>query len=183
MPISFFISSIAAGTAVVILVEMWIASGWKRTLRPAQLAAMGEIMCWSLFAYLAFRLGDMAVRGQFAGAFSGRLGLLFATEILLGGVVPLAMMASRSMRLNPRTLGIAAFLTAAGVALNRTNVVLLAMTLRGPMPWVQPESYVPSFVEWGISIGLIAATVFLFGLAARLVPVLPSEERVQPAHS
>src|SRR6185369_8443094 len=40
MPISFFLSSIAAGTAVVILVEMAIGKGWKRPLRPAQLAAV-----------------------------------------------------------------------------------------------------------------------------------------------
>jgi formate dehydrogenase iron-sulfur subunit len=45
------------------------------------------------------------------------------------------------------------------------------------MPWVAPESYMPSIVEWGISIGLIAATIFLFGLGARMMPVLtrPSE--------
>jgi formate dehydrogenase iron-sulfur subunit len=30
-------------------------------------------------------------------------------------------------------------------------------------------------VEWGISIGLIAATIFLFGLGARLMPVLPKD--------
>ena len=51
------------------------------------------------------------------------------------------------------------------------------LTLRGRMPWVAPEFYSPSMVEWGISIGLIAATIFLFGLAARLMPVLPAEER------
>jgi formate dehydrogenase iron-sulfur subunit len=31
-------------------------------------------------------------------------------------------------------------------------------------------------VEWGISVGLIAATIFLFGLAVRRLPVLPKEE-------
>jgi formate dehydrogenase iron-sulfur subunit len=30
--------------------------------------------------------------------------------------------------------------------------------------------------EWGLSVGLIAATIFLFGLAARIMPVLPKEE-------
>jgi len=44
------------------------------------------------------------------------------------------------------------------------------------MPWVRPEPYTPSLVEWGISVGLIAATIFLFGLAARLVPILPAED-------
>jgi formate dehydrogenase iron-sulfur subunit len=50
------------------------------------------------------------------------------------------------------------------------------MTFRGRMPWGAPESYVPSIVEWGVSIGLIAATVFLFGLAARHMPVLSRAE-------
>ena len=76
-------------------------------------------------------------------------------------------------------LFVASLLTVAGVAFNRMNVVIFAMTLRGRMPWGAPESYVPSIVEWGVSIGLIAATIFLFGLGARLMPVLPKE---QPSH-
>ncbi len=175
MPVSFFLSSIAAGTAVVILVEMWIAKGWRRTLRMEQLASMGQITFWSLLAYLVFRLGDMAVRQQFDGAFSGRTGALFAIEILLGGIVPLALLARQSARRQPSMLGLAAFLVAAGVAFNRTNVVLLGMHLKGPMPGIGAEVYMPSLVEWGISVGLIAATIFLFGLAARLVPLLPAE--------
>jgi formate dehydrogenase iron-sulfur subunit len=66
------------------------------------------------------------------------------------------------------------------VAYNRMNVVLFAMTFRGRMPWDAPESYIPSIVEWGISIGLIAATIFLFGLFARLMPVL---SKAQPSEA
>ena len=63
-----------------------------------------------------------------------------------------------------------------GVVFNRVNVVLLAMNLKGPMPQIAPETYSPSIFEWGISVGLIAATIFLFGLGARLMPVLPREQ-------
>jgi formate dehydrogenase iron-sulfur subunit len=181
MPVSFFLSSIAAGTAVVILVEMAIARGWRRQLRMPQLAALGQITFWSLLIYLGFRLGDMAVRGQFAGAFSGRLGVLFLTEIIVGGIVPLALLGRASTRGDRRTLLVAALLTAAGITFNRVNVVILAMTLKGPMPQFGPEPYFPSLVEWGISIGLIAATIFLFGVAARLVPLLPTQEDRQKA--
>jgi len=66
-----------------------------------------------------------------------------------------------------------------GVAYNRMNVVLFAMTFRGRMPWEAPESYFPSLVEWGVSIGLIAATIFLFGLAARLTPVLSKPQAIE----
>jgi len=63
-----------------------------------------------------------------------------------------------------------------GVVFNRVNVVILAMSLKGPMPQIAPETYSPSIFEWGISVGLIAATIFLFGLVARLMPLLPREQ-------
>ena len=176
MPVSFFLSSIAAGTALVILVDMWIAKGWRRPLEITRLASVGQIAFWALLVYLVFRLGDMAIRHQFSGAFAGRLGMAFAAEILLGGVLPLILLARRSLRQRADVLFVAALLTVLGVAYNRMNVVLFAMTFRGRMPWGAPESYAPSIVEWGVSIGLIAATIFLFGLAARLMPVLSRPE-------
>ncbi|HEY7113420.1 MAG TPA: 4Fe-4S dicluster domain-containing protein [Thermoanaerobaculia bacterium] len=176
MPVSFFLSSIVAGTALVILVENWIAKGWHRPLPVRSLSSVGQITFWSLAVYLGFRLGDMALRGQLLSAFSGRLGLAFAAEILLGGVVPLLLLSRKTLRDQPRTLFLAALLAVLGVVYNRMNVVLLAMTFRGRMPWGAPHSYMPSIFEWGISIGLIAATVFLFGLGARLLPVLARPE-------
>ena len=41
LPVSFFLSSIAAGTSLVILCEMWMAKAWGRRLQIPQLAAMG----------------------------------------------------------------------------------------------------------------------------------------------
>ena len=79
-------------------------------------------------------------------------------------------------RTQQSTLALGAFLTTAGIVFNRINVVLFAMHLKGSMPQISPESYRPMVIEWGISIGLIAATIFLFGLGARLMPVLPKEE-------
>src|SRR6516164_7082433 len=176
MPISFFLSSVAAGTALIILIEMWIAKGWNRPLRMGQLSAMGKITFWSLLVYMVFRVGDMALRGQFGSAFLGGLGALFAVELLLGGILPLALLAQSRLRAKPSVLFVGALLATFGVVFNRVNVVLLAMDLKGPMPQIAPASYFPSIFEWGISVGLIAATIFLFGLGARLMPVLPKEE-------
>ena len=176
MPISFFLSSIAAGTSLIILIEMWIAKAWHRRLRTEQLSAMGKITFYSLLAYQIFRISDLAVRGQPASAFSGEFGALFAIEVFLGGLVPLALLARASQRIHTKILFAGAFLIVAGVILNRVNVVLFAMSLKGPMPQTSPSHYSPTVFEWGVSVGLIAATIFLFGLAARLVPVLPKEE-------
>jgi formate dehydrogenase iron-sulfur subunit len=176
MPISFFLSSIAAGTALIILVEMWIAKGWSRQVRITELCAMGRITFGSLLVYLVFRLGDMTIRGELASAFSGRLGALFAIEIILGGIIPLFLLPLASKRSDSKILFYGALLIVLGIILNRVDVVILAMTLRGPMPQFAPETYSPSLVEWGISIGLIAATIFLFGLGARLFPLLPKAQ-------
>ena len=175
MPVSFFLSSIVAGTALVILIEMWIAKGWRRRLEITRLASVGQITFWALLVYLGFRLGDMAIRDQFSGAFSGRLGAAFAAEIFLGGVLPLVLLASKALRQRADVLFVASLLAVLGVTFNRMNVVLFAMNFKGRMPWVAPEFYSPSLVEWSISIGLIAATIFLFGLGARLMPVLPKD--------
>ena len=176
LPVSFFLSSVVAGTALVILIDMWIAKGWRRRLEMTRLSSVGQITFWSLFAYLAFRLGDMAVRGQLAGSFGGRMGLAFAAEILLGGVLPLILLSARSLRDRRGVLFLGALLAVLGVVYNRMNVVLFAMTFQGRMPWQAPEPYAPSIYEWGISVGLIAATVFLFGVGARIFPVLSKPE-------
>ncbi len=183
MPVSFFLSSIAAGTALVILIEMCIAKAWARRLRMEQLSSMGAITFWSLLIYLVFRLGDMVLRGKLATAFSGGLGMLFAIEIVLGGMVPLVLLARSSQRANRTVLLVASLLTTMGIVLNRTNAVLFAMDLKGPMPQIAPSTYSPSIFEWGISVGLIAATIFLFGLGARLMPVLPKDETLQESLS
>jgi len=179
MFISFFLSSIAAGTSVVVLVEMWIAKAWGRRLQITQVAAMGKISFWSLMCYWAFRLVDMAVRSQLSNAFSGRLGVYFAVELFIGGILPLALLARDSMRTHPAVLFLGTFLAAAGVVFNRVNVVLLAMDLKGPMPQVAGSPYTPSVFEWGVSVGLIAASIFLFGLGVRFLPILPKQETAQ----
>jgi formate dehydrogenase iron-sulfur subunit len=179
MPVCFFLSSIVAGTALVILIDMWIAKGWRRPAEIMRLASVGQIAFWALVVYLVFRLGDMTVRHQLSQAFAGRLGAAFAAELLLGGVLPLVLLARRSLRQRADVLFVAALLALLGVTYNRMNVVLFAMTFRGRMPWRAPEGYTPSIVEWGISIGLIAATIFLFGLGARLMPLLPRQRAGQ----
>jgi formate dehydrogenase iron-sulfur subunit len=129
--------------------------------------------------YLAVRLGDMIIRGQFGAAFTGNLSVFFAVEIIFGGILPLLLLARNSLRTNPKWLFLGALLTTLGIVFNRVNVVLLGMHLKGPMPQVAPQSYFPSVFEWGISVGLIAAAIFLFGLGVRLLPVLPKQHPVQ----
>ncbi len=171
MPVSFFLSSIVAGTALVILIDMWIAKGWRRPLEMTPLASVGQITFWSLLVYLVFRLGDMAIRGQLAGAFRGPLGMAFAVEILLGGVLPLILLSRKSLRERPDVL----FWRVAPRRPRRGLQPHERRPLRDDVPGPHAlgrtgNRTAPSIFEWGISVGLIAATIFLFGLGARLCP-------------
>ena len=49
------------------------------------------------------------------------------------------------------------------------------------MPWTAPSTYTPAWPEWGLSIGLIAATVFLFGVGVRRLPLLPKPDTGEAA--
>ncbi|HYV67951.1 MAG TPA: 4Fe-4S dicluster domain-containing protein, partial [Myxococcales bacterium] len=104
MPVWFFLSSIAAGIALVILVELWIAKAWGRSLRIPQLASLAKIGFWSLLVFEVVRVGDLAVRGQLGAALAGPRAALFGTEILLGGAVPLVILGLAKLRENPKAL-------------------------------------------------------------------------------
>ena len=146
-----------------------------------QLASLGTLAFWALLVFVMLRTTDLALRGQFGPAFAGPKAGLLAAELVLGGLLPLALLGAGKLRQNPKALFWGALLACGGVVLNRTNVVLFALDLRGPIPQFGPEHYSPSAYEWGLSVGLIAATIFLFGWAVRNLPVLPKEDRASQA--
>jgi formate dehydrogenase iron-sulfur subunit len=174
LPICYFLSSIAAGIALVVLVEMAIAKGYKRHLRMDELAALGKLDFWALLIYLAVRIGDVTIRGEL-GQIGGAHGISFLVEVGLMGVLPLVLLSAGKLRENPKVLGWASALVVTGVIWNRWNAVVYGMNLKGAMPQLGPLHYRPSVIEWGISVGMIAATIFLFKLGVAYLPILPKE--------
>ena len=180
MPVSFFLSSIAAGTALVILIDMWISKGWRRPLEMTRLASVGQIAFWALLVYLGIpprRHGDSqsALRSLLRQARHGLRGRDPArrrASARPAGAQVASPASRRALRRGPprgRRRGVQPH--------ERRH---LRDELQGPDALgAQRRATSPSIVEWGVSIGLIAATIFLFGLAARLMPVL---SRPEPSH-
>ncbi|MHC4548599.1 MAG: NrfD/PsrC family molybdoenzyme membrane anchor subunit [Planctomycetota bacterium] len=175
LPVHFFFSAVAAGLAAMVLVELAIAKAFARPVHREVTAGLGRMVCGALWAYLAVRLADLVWRGQLTATFAGGRGALFWAEIVLGGFLPALLLARGRRALMPGAL-----LAVGGVVLNRLNVVLLGMDLAGPAPGLAPRGYVPSTLEIVISVGVIAATVFLFALGAKLLPVLGRHETPAP---
>jgi formate dehydrogenase iron-sulfur subunit len=158
----------------MVLVEMSIAKGYKRRLRMEELAALGKFDFWALLSYLAVRIGDVIVRGELS-QISGPHGIDFLVEIGLLGVLPLILLSAGKLRESPKVLGWASALVVLGIIWNRWNAVVYGMNLKGAMPQLGPLHYRPSVIEWGISVGMIAATIFLFRLGVAYLPILPKE--------
>lgn len=177
LPINFFLSAVAVGFAIVIFEATLSAKAFKRPLEKEALAGMGRFLAYALWIYLAFRLGDMAVRGHLAGLFGGGKAPLFLLEIILGVLVPAAMLTSARVLGSTAGLFLAATLVVLGVVFNRINAVWLAMTMPGE------GAYVPSALEVLVTASLIAAMVYLFALAVKLLPVFPRSEGEGPQPS
>ncbi len=97
LPVCYFLSSIAAGIALMVLVEMWIAKGYHRNLRMSELSAMGKLEFWALLIYLAVRIGDVVVRGEL-NHIGGARGMDFLVEVGLMGVLPLILLSVGRLR-------------------------------------------------------------------------------------
>jgi len=97
LSILFFLSAIAAGIALVMLMHMMVSRAFRRPWNGEVLAGMGRILLGALVVYYAARIADVAARGQLAGL-SGRPGALFLIEILGGGLVPVLLLSTDALR-------------------------------------------------------------------------------------
>src|SRR5262245_56976361 len=66
-------------------------------------------------------------------------------------------------------------LVVAGVLLHRLNVAVFGLRVRH---W---DTYVPSFGEIGITLGIAAGAVFVFGVLARILPIHEEMPRTRSA--
>ncbi len=83
---------------------------------------------------------------------------LYILELLLTAALPVALVLVKKTRKSPNGLGIASFLSAAGLVLNRLDVGIFGY-------FRDAETiYFPSLAEWALSIGVVSAAslVFLF---------------------
>jgi formate dehydrogenase iron-sulfur subunit len=175
MPIEFLLSAVAGGIAFVILLQIWITKAYRMKFPIAQLTALAKVSFYMWLVYTVVRFADIAIRGQITEALFGPKRGWFIAEAVLT-IAPLIFFGIKQLRNSPALLQVGAILAASEVVLNRSNAVLLAMTLRGPIPQIAPAPYFPSMAEWGIALAPVAATVILFMLAVGMMPVLPKDE-------
>jgi Ni/Fe-hydrogenase subunit HybB-like protein len=162
LPLMFWLTAVAVGPAMVILESTISSKVFKRGLETDLVAGLAKVVPVALFAYLGVKVGELIATSELGLVFEGDLeGNLFLAEIIGGVIAPMILFSLPAVRRSNGLLLLSALLVIGGVVLNRFDVSLVGLA--------RPDGvgYFPSWMEFAITIGIIAAGVSAFGLVAK----------------
>lgn len=168
LPLFFYISAIGAGIGMVILESYLSGRAFGRELEMDLLEPLARGMVVALGIYGIMRLQVIFRNGSWRAIANGDYeGLMFLLEFILGVILPVALMAFRRLRTNPRWLVAGAFMAVLGFVVNRLNVSVTGMERAAG------ARYLPSVSEVIVSLGLVAVGMAVFALIVRFFPIFP----------
>lgn len=159
-PVLFFLEAMAAGCALLILLPDERLE-WPRKALTYLLSLIGLVMLVDAVALLFS--GSTAAQESLKVMLSGNLAAMFWAQILLGIVLPVVLLVVASA-VRPAVVT-AAVLAIIGVLLSKLTLLVAgqAIPLLGPA-----ESYLPTLVELGCVLGVVALALLLGILGQRL---------------
>lgn len=173
IPVFFFVSSVAAGIAMVIVesaLSHWAFRGNVR-LNREQLDAItvGLAKAGALVLAIYFAIKVLGVTlGDHWALLSTPMGLWFLLELLGFVLLPCFLFTVGFREKRVQLIRFTAVLTILGIVLNRLNVTLVAFNWQLP----PEERYVPHWIEIGLTISLIMAGIVVFRWVVNRMPIL-----------
>ena len=172
LPVFFFISAVAGGLAMTIVESYLSFRAFGKRLEADLLRGMARVIVVVLAVFVVWKFQDLAMRGNFALMFDiTPESVMFWGEMALGALLPMVLFAIPRVRHSQAGLFFAALLTVLGFIIGRLNVAITGMTASSGV------TYVPSWMEFAVSIMIVAIGLALFGLAAKHLAVFPESER------
>lgn len=172
IPIYFFISSIAAGLAMVIVESALSHRILRDQIDPAQhvdvdriTLGLGKAASVVLFTYFFLKLLGVADGGHW-GLLDSGYGRWFTFELLGLVLLPTFLFAHGVRTRNVKLVRGTAALTVLGIVINRLNVSLIALN------WNAAERYLPSWMEVVTTITIITLGLLTFRWIVNRMPVL-----------
>ena len=175
LPLLFLTSAIAVGYPMVVFETTLATSAFKLDSEMHILAPLTRITIFLLGGYMVLKFGDMVVRGTWVYLLDGTTQTnAFIVEILFGVMLPWAMLLFQRVRQSAKGLFFAAALIVGGVVLNRINVFIV-----GFKPPLSDNGYFPAVSEILVTLGLVAALMFIYRVAVTYLPVLQASKEVK----
>ncbi len=173
LPLLFLTSAIAVGYPMVVFEATLATTSLKLDSEMTVLTPLTRITIFLLGLYLALKVGDMVVRGTYVYLLDGTAQTnAFLVELIFGVIVPWLMLLSPKLRSSRRWLFIACTMIVLGVLVNRLNVFVV-----GYRPPISEANYFPAIGEILVTVGLIAALMFIYRFLVTHLPVLNKPEQ------
>lgn len=173
LPLLFLFSAFAAGYPMVTVESIIVAKSFDRKPEMEVLTPLARYMPILMGTYLAFKIGDMLVRGTWVYLLDGTYQTnAFLVELVVGVILPFGLLLFRKVRRSPGWLFFAALIFVLGILLNRINVFIVSYT-----PPYELVPYFPALGEIFITIGLIATLMFLYRVMVFIFPVLGTDPK------
>ncbi len=183
-PILFLLSALVSGGALLTVIAAIFQDGW-RSNRDTVLA-LGRMILGLLLLDVLFQISELLVTfyggipAHLAGAklmIAGPFWWVFwGWQLALGTLVPVLLLALPT-RKDPRWVSLAGLLIAVGFLGVRLNIVVpglaaeeiagLSRAIASPR---MTAYYVPSVMEWLVTIGIVGLGLLLFGFGELLLP-------------
>ena len=168
LPLLFLMSAIAVGFPMIIFESTLASRSLKLKPEMKILSGLGRMIGPMLGIYLAFKLGDIAIRGTYIYLTEvSTVSIMFLIEIVIGVIIPLRMFFSEKVVNSQLWLFVAASLVVFGVFLNRVNTFLVAYNPPHAM-----KTYFPSVGEISVTLGCIALLVLLYRACVFIFPII-----------
>lgn len=166
LPAFFFISAIAAGLAMVIFESFLSYRAFRQQIELPLLREIARVLVVVLAVYLVLRFEDLGVRNANAHLWTWQPETgFFWMEVLLGGFLPLGLLAMRRIRASSGGLFLSAVLVVLGFVTNRLNVSFTGLQASAAAP------YFPKWPEIAVTLLLVAMGFALFALAVKYLPI------------
>ena len=173
LPLLFLLSAISVGYPMVTVESIIVSKSFGRSPEMDVLTPLAKFMPLLMGIYLVVKVGDMLVRGTYTYLLDGTYQTnAFIIELLFGVILPFIMLLFPRVRRSPSLLFFNAMLFVLGVVLNRINVFIVSYT----PPYII-QSYFPAVGEIFITVGLVAALMFLYRVIVFIFPVLGPSSR------
>jgi Ni/Fe-hydrogenase subunit HybB-like protein len=178
IPVMFFVSSIFAGLSMVMIESFFTQKAFKDRIghklhaaHDSILLGLGKGAVGALFAYIFIKLIDFVHYKQWVHL-GTPMGYWYLFEIVGFVLLPTALFLQAIRQRNAKLVQFTAFLTAAGVILNRLNVTVIGFK------WYETVRYYPSFMEIWVTLAIISMELWVFRWVILRMPVFGEAHEV-----
>jgi Ni/Fe-hydrogenase subunit HybB-like protein len=176
LPLLFLTSAIAVGVAMVIFEALLSGLIFGHRHPTRLLGDLAQALPPILGIYIGLVAMDLNARGVVGLVFENSFeSWAFKIEILLGFFLPGTLLLMRRVRYNRMRLFGCVLAVMVGVVLNRLNVSLVGMLE------TSPTGYLPSWIEIGVTAGLVAGGLLVLSVMNQELPVIKQPRRTHLA--